>query len=53
LKSRASEPKSRRFQCPSLVLVGWVALKSNAELVRRLELGAKRACVGVLVFNRR
>jgi hypothetical protein len=40
-KSRASEPKSWRFQCPSGVLVGWAPWRTFAALGRRLELGSR------------
>jgi hypothetical protein len=52
-KSRASVTKFRQGQCPGVVLVGWLALGSNASLGRKLELGAERACGGDLVFSRR
>jgi hypothetical protein len=52
-KSRASVTKFRQGQCPGVVLVDWVPLRSNAALGRRLELGAKRACGGARAFVRR
>jgi hypothetical protein len=52
-KSRASVTKFRQGQCPGFVLVDWAPWRSNAGLGRRLELGAKIACGGDLVFVRR